>query len=311
MTRIKNFIRHFQKLPAQGRKRKKIGMQRFKTSLALIIVFLLFNTCNLIPFPNIQVPIFINPMKYLPTLRFDGPDWGDTGEKNFPMTYKFNTTQDGNGDGVIDEDDALENLVKFSIGDSIYGTGRTGLPNRGPNDQRLAIYFHLAQVDSYLVYEYWLYYADNDWINHHEHDWEFYFVYELNDEPEYIKMNSHDIFTTYNWDDIQKDEGFPVMDVDGGGHAMNPGEDEDGVKIRYFGEIISNGARLDAGAGDTIPWIIYSNVPNAISAQTFVQQPDTFNYGDPEYWFLANPDEYGDRRAAPWNRPQWDVPPAP
>lgn len=52
------------------------------------------------------------------------------------------------------------------------------------NDQRPAVYWRRkALTGSYSgweVYEYWIYYPDNDWINNHEHDWEYYNVYFQN-----------------------------------------------------------------------------------------------------------------------------------
>jgi hypothetical protein len=57
----------------------------------------------------------IDPLKYLGTLQFDGKDYLDTGEQNFPQPFVFNTIQDANGDGRIDTDDALENLVPLYV----------------------------------------------------------------------------------------------------------------------------------------------------------------------------------------------------
>jgi len=250
----------------------------------------------------------IDPYSYLATLRFDGTDWWDTGEQNFPQTFVFNTTQDGNEDGVVDTDDALENLVRFKIGNNIYSTGRTGLTNRGPNDQRPAIYFHIASCGVYTVYEYWLYYADNDWVNDHEHDWEKYFIYFEDNLPKYIKLGSHNDFNSYTWDSFPKDNGHPRIRVEGGSHAMNDG-DEDGVQIRYSGEIDKRGGRLDEGDGEIIPWVIYSNDNNIGNAVGYSQSPYIFNGGDPEY--STNSDEYGNPSPAPWSRNEWDSPPAP
>lgn len=250
----------------------------------------------------------IDPYSYLATLRFDGTDWWDTGEQNFPQTFVFNTSQDGNEDGVVDTDDALENLVRFKIGNNIYGTGRTGLANRGPNDQRPAVYFHIASCGSYTVYEYWLYYADNDWLNDHEHDWEKYFVYLEEGSPQYIKLSSHYDFDTYSWDSFPKDNGYPRIRVEGGSHTMND-NDEDGVQIRYNGEIDKRGGHLDEGNGETVPWVIYSNDSNVENAVGYFESPSIFNGGDPEY--STNSNEYGSPSSAPWARDEWDSPPAP
>ncbi|PCJ88443.1 MAG: hypothetical protein COA57_03450 [Flavobacteriales bacterium] len=248
----------------------------------------------------------IDPYRFIATLQFDGQDFFDSGEKNFPLSYTFNTVQDGNGDGSIDPDDALENLVLISIGDSIYGTGRTGLANRGPNDQRPAVYFHHVQRANYTVYEYWLYYADNDWVNDHEHDWEKYYVYVQDTTPVHVKISNHSSFDTYSWCEMSLDANHPIIGVDGGSHAMKK-DTEDGVQIRYNGEISLNGGQLDAGAGSTIPWVVYSNDLNVLNVVSYTQSPDTFFYGDPEY--MTNSNEYGDARDAPWKRSEWDDPP--
>jgi hypothetical protein len=289
-------------------------LSNIKLAIVVVAGILFISNCNLHPTnpPTLPPSNMVFAFKYLPTLQFDGTDWFDTGEKNFPMIYTFNTTQDGNGDGIIDTDDAVENLVNFSIGDSIYGTGRTGLPNRGPNDQRLAVYFHLSYVDSFTVYEYWLYYADNDWtINEHEQDWEYYFVYEMDGQPEYIKLNNHTFFTTYDWASFPKDNGHPIIDVGGGGHAMLPGGNEDGVLVRWNGIISENDGHLDHGANDTIPWRLFSNDSLVLNTWPYIMQPDTFNYGDPIYFLFTSTDEYGDQRPAPWKRDVWDSPPLP
>ncbi|MBN4051383.1 T9SS type A sorting domain-containing protein [bacterium AH-315-M05] len=251
----------------------------------------------------------IDPYKYIATLRFDGEDFFDSGERDFPLSFMFNTTQDANNDSLIDVEDNVENLVRFSIGDSIYGTGRTGLPNRGPNDQRPAVYFHFVQTPNYDVYEYWLYYADNDWLTDHEHDWERYYVYVQDTSPVYIRISNHSDFFTFSWCEIPKDDGHPYIGVDGGSHAMKM-SNEDGVKIRYNGEISKNNGRLDFGDSLTIPWIIYSNDSNVLNSVTYIQYPDTFYYGDPVYF--TNSDEWGDPRDAPWKRDVWDtLPPVP
>ena len=248
----------------------------------------------------------IDPYKYIATLEFDGKDFFDSGEQNFPHSFSFNTTQDANNDGIINVEDNLENLIRFAIGNYLYGTGRSGLTNRGPNDQRPVVYFHFVQGPFYDVYEYWLYYADNDWLNDHEHDWEKYYVYVKDTMPIYIMISSHDNFNLFSWCEISKDDGHPVIKVDGGSHAMGKGS-QDGVVIRYNGEISKNNGQLDVGDSAAIPWIIYSNDFNVFNAISYIQSPDTFFYGDPEY--SSNSNEWGDPRDAPWKRVEWDNPP--
>ena len=248
----------------------------------------------------------IDPYKYIATFEFDGEDFFDSGESNFPQSFRFNTTQDANSDGTVNVEDNLENLIPFAIGNYLYGTGRSGLTNRGPNDQRPSVYFHLVKRQNYDVYEYWLYYADNDWLNDHEHDWEKYFVYVKDTTPVYIYISWHTDFNLYSWCEISKDDGHPIINVNGGSHAMEPGT-QDGVVIRYNGEITKNNGRLDYGDLLTIPWLCYSNDFDVLNGISYIQSPDTFYYGDPEY--LTNSNEWGDARDAPWKRDEWDNPP--
>ncbi len=208
----------------------------------------------------------------------------------------------------MDVEDNLENLVLYSIGNNVTGKGRTGLSLRGPNDQRPAIYFHYDTAGDYQVYEYWVYYADNDWINNHEHDWEKYFVYVKDNSPQFIKLSHHKSFTTYRWDDFPKENGSPLIGVHRGSHAMKNSV-EGGVKIRYDGKITANKGKLLTGNNQTIAWIIYSNDKNVVGAIPFSQVTETFYYGDPFY--LSNRKEWGDPRLAPWKRVEWDNPPLP
>lgn len=248
-----------------------------------------------------------NPESYLPTLLFDGTDYFDSGERSFPVQFNFNTTQDGNNDGTVDVEDNLENYVPFAIGNNINGAGTTGRTNRTQCDQRPSIYFHRSNVGVYTVFEYWLYYADNDWLNDHEHDWEKYFVYLENGVPKYIKLSSHDSFNTVAWADIAKDDDHPMIAVDGGAHSMKNSA-EDGVKIRYNGEISKNNGRLDYGDGASLPWVIYSNDPLVSNSHSYSTSVDYFFYGDPHY---GGANELADSRDAPWNRSEWNTPPAP
>lgn len=252
--------------------------------------------------------VVINPYTYLASLQFDGKDNFDTGERNFPQSFLFNTAQDANSDGNIDVEDNLENLIQYSIGSGLVGTGRTGLPFRGPNNQKPTVYFHIAYSGSYKVYEYWLYYADNDWLNDHEHDWEKYFVYELSGVPKYIKISTHNSFTSYAWSSVPKDYGHPFLKVDGGSHAMKITA-EDGVKIKYNGYIKKNNGTLLSDNLQTIPYTIYSNDSGVSGAVLYLQTPNTFYFGDPQY--STNSTEFGDARQAPWLRLEWGTPPNP
>jgi hypothetical protein len=250
----------------------------------------------------------INPKTYLATLTFDGNSLFDKGETCFPQSFSFNSTQDANKDGKMDVEDNLENLVLYSIGNNISGTGRTGLSERGPNDQRPAVYFHCDTAGIYLVYEYWLYYADNDWINNHEHDWEKYFVYVNGNSPAFIRLSHHKSATSYSWENFPKEDGFPLIGIHRGSHALEK-KTEDGVKISYDGKITANNGKLLNGNNQIIPWVIYSNDKNVIGAISFSQTTKTFYYGDPVYF--SNGNEWGDANKAPWERREWNNPPLP
>lgn len=241
-----------------------------------------------------------NPSAYLATLQFDGTDWMDTGEKNFPHAFRFQSYDN-------DIEHNKENEIRFKIGNAVTGIGSTGLTNRGPNNQQPAVYFHIAKKGEYEIYEYWLYYADNDWINNHEHDWEKYFVYLKNGVPTHLLISSHNGYKIKPWAEVSKDDGHPLIGVDGGAHAMK-WDKEDGVQIRYNGDITKNNGRLDEGDQTNQPWILYSNDP--IDGVTkYVAAPDTFYYGDPAYLLYSN--EHSDSRQAPWKREEWDNPPFP
>ncbi|MCD4696079.1 MAG: NPP1 family protein [Bacteroidales bacterium] len=251
-------------------------------------------------------PCSTNPLTYLPTLTFDGKDYFDNGETTFPMSFRFNTSQDANSDGTKNVEDNLENSIRFKIGSSLYGTGRTGLSNRGPNNQKPAVYFHLSYEGVYTVYEYWYYYPDNDWVNDHEHDWEKVFVYVQGGTPKHILLSKHNNDEIKTWSDITKTGTHPVLGVEGGCHAFKT-SGEDGVKITWEGKITKNNGNLDAGDGHTYAWTIYSN--DAVSGVVgYTESPDEFYYGDPYYSLQS---ELGDEREAPWERTEWNSPPAP
>jgi hypothetical protein len=277
-------------------------MKKFASqNIFWLVLFSFLLPCTVISQP-------VDPYKFIATLQYDGCDFFDNGESNFPMPFRFNTTQDANSDGVIDVEDNLENLVLYSINDVVYGTGRTGLTGRGPNNQNPAIYFHFATTANYGVYEYWLYYADNNWINDHEHDWEKYFVYVHDTIPFSILISTHDSYNIYDWNDISSVQYHALIGIDGGSHAMK-NSSEDGVSIDYDGNIFKNNGTLLTLDSINLPWILFSNDSNVINCINYIQSPDTFYYGDPSY--VTNNNEWGDPRQAPWLRDEWNNPPEP
>jgi hypothetical protein len=258
----------------------------------------------------------IDPNKFMATLQFDNKYqdyFRSKQEQVFPIAFTFNTTQDGNGNGITDIEDACENVVQYAIGDSIYGTGRTTVVKRGPNNQHPAVYFHFCKYLDYDVYEYWLYYADNDYLNDHEHDWEKYFVYVKVGVPQIVRISHHEKFKLYTWNELSKDEGHIIIGVNGGSHAMGK-DNQKGVQIRYNGDIAKKAGRLDSGDGKNLPWIIYTNDGNINGGMDYVQKPDCFFNGDPVYKsvpFLSCKKEYKNCSKAPWLRKEWDKPPSP
>lgn len=258
----------------------------------------------------------IDASKYIATIRFDNvyqDFFRHKHEQQFPICYTFNTTQDANVDGVITVEDACENIVPFAIGDSIYGKGRTGLTNRGPNNQHPALYFHYTTYENYSVYEYWLYYADNDYLNDHEHDWEKYFVYELENKPVYVALSHHKKIHFYKWEELLKDENHIIIGVKGGSHALTI-QNKKGVEIRFDGTISKNKGYLEQGDKETLPWRIYSNDEHLKGVLYFAQQPDCFYNGDPVYKNipkLSCKKELENCSKAPWLREEWNKPPLP
>ncbi|MGB3946762.1 MAG: NPP1 family protein [Bacteroidia bacterium] len=257
----------------------------------------------------------INPYIYLATLRF-GINYQDyfvrKSTQVFPVCFLFNITQDGNNNGIIDVEDACENIVGYAIGDSIYGTSRSGLVNRGPNNQSPAIYFNFIQHNGYDIYQYWLYYADNDYLNNHEHDWEKYFVYVKNNTPHYIGLSSHKKFIIYPWANVPKEDEHPIIGVRSGSHAMDI-KNKKGVEINYKGEVKKRKGKLIQGDNTKNSWKIYCNNKNVTNTIFFKQAPDCFFNGDPLYKrkILSNGNENEACSPAPWKRMEWEQPPMP
>ncbi len=247
----------------------------------------------------------VHPEKYLATMLFGGTCAGACPEPNFPQRIDFNTTQDANGDSVVNAEDAMENLIRYSIGDSLVDTGRTGLPGRGPNDQRPAVYFHHIEQGGFDIYQYWHYYADNDWVNNHEHDVQYYFVYEQCGVPLFILLSYHNFTNMFKWGDIPKDDGHPLFGVEAGSHGYQNDSSHNGVRIRYDGMIHERNGKLTTPDSVQIPWLIFSNDSMVEGASSYPFQPDTMFKGDPTYPF-PNPCEYCDGRASPWLRTAWD-----
>lgn len=250
--------------------------------------------------------ITVDPLKYLPTLTFQEGGFMQTSEKNFPIPYDFNTIQDANGDNKIDAEDNMENMVLYAIGSKIKGKGRTGLQDRGPNNQVPAVYFNYAETYSHNVYQYWYYYGENSHLENHEHDWESVFIYERDTIPSIVQITSFGKLVNYSWTEFQMDEGHLVLGVRRGDHSFT-NKPKNGVVIRYNGEIHAQEGVLYEGNGMKIPWSIYSSKGFVSNAILFNEAHTTkFYYGDIAY--PRSGKEMDNVRKAPWRRRRWRKP---
>jgi hypothetical protein len=108
--------------------------------------------------------------------------------------------------------------------------------------ERFRYHGHVVRQDGWIILQYWLFYAFNDWrsnffgANDHEADWEKVFVYLSESEsgevrPEWVAYAAHEETgddLRRRWDDpeLQKVDGHPVVYVCAGSHASrySPGE---------------------------------------------------------------------------------------
>ena len=248
----------------------------------------------------------VDPFKYLPTLTFQEGGFLRTSEKNFPIPVDFNTHQDANADDEINPEDNIENMVLYAIGSEINGIGRTGLSNRGPNNQVPAVYFNYAETFSHNVYQYWYYYGENSHLENHEHDWESVFVFERDTLPTLVQLTSFGKLINHDWNKFQLDEGHIVLGVRRGDHSFN-NTPKNGVVIRYNGEIHAQQGVLYEGHGKTIPWTIYSSKDFTKNTLLFDETKTTkFYYGDAAY--PRSGSELDLERKAPWRRRRWRRP---
>jgi len=176
-----------------------------------------------------------------------------------------------------------------------------------------------------VVYEYWVYYAFNDYANDHEHDWERYYLYFYNGVPASTFVSSHNDFYQYDWADwtsrnlIEPGTSHLKLSVAGGSHAFKAPTDglEDGVRITYSGYINRRNGRLDAGDQGVFTPYVFSNDLAAADVQRYTLQPSLiltpfyYYYGDPYWPWPFNRGEYEDAREAPWDRYEFSYPPPP
>lgn len=248
----------------------------------------------------------VDALKYIPTLTFQEGGLLKVAEKNFPIPMDFNTTQDANADGKFNPEDNLENMIPLVIGSKVKGTGRTGLENRGPNNQVPAVYFNYAETYSHNVYQYWYYYAENSHLENHEHDWESVFIYERDTVPVIVQITSFGKLKNYGWKEFQQDNGHLVLGVRRGDHSFTT-KPKNGVVIRYNGEIHAQEGLLYEGNGLVLPWTVYSSKDYTTNTVFFDETYCTkFYYGDVAY--PRSGTELDLVRKAPWRRRRWRRP---
>jgi uncharacterized repeat protein (TIGR01451 family) len=294
------------------------------------------------------VRVGIAASKYLATLVFDGTDWFGQCERFFPVSFEFNAyAQDANGDTLCNVEDNRENIVPYAIGRQIRGEGETGLTDRGPNDQRPAVYVrylegytldpqthyeyygYAGDGQTYDVIQYWLYYADNDWLNDHEHDWEHYSILLQDNEPKWVEAGHHLQFRWRPWDDASletEDDSHLVLSVEGGSHATKLGDQgrEDGLILHWTGEVeLSQTSSLNQGHDYIGGWVIRTD-DEAVADRTasigtrptyfYGGDADRFSFFDPIHHKgrvtqgSSQPDELVDDNAN-WSEGEWGFDP--
>jgi hypothetical protein len=109
-------------------------------------------------------------------------------------------------------------------------------------EERFRYHGHVVRQDGWIVLQYWLFYAFNDWrsnffgANDHEADWEKVFVYLSESEsgevrPEWVAYAAHEETgddLRRRWDDpeLEKVEEHPVVYVCAGSHASRYSQGE-------------------------------------------------------------------------------------
>jgi hypothetical protein len=112
----------------------------------------------------------------------------------------------------------------------LYGDGsreiREDYRNRIMPRESPLVFAHVKRdgPDGTIAIQYWFYYYDNSWINHHEGDWEMIqVVLDSNEDPLHAAYAQHDHGSRRRWNDIDtieiEDEEHPVVYVARGSHA--------------------------------------------------------------------------------------------
>jgi hypothetical protein len=284
-----------------------------------------------------------NPSSWLASMYYNGGSYLDA-EKFFPVRGSANrlintyaTYCNWNGYPAIDVEDASETYIMQAITSSAYGATYEGgtISSAHPSNQRPSVYWRQRNLSAtvcpscgtthsgWSVYEYWFYYPVNDayWPFDHEHDWEKYYIYFLNNYATAVRLSCHSSFNVVDW--VVLESGGLVsgtthmkcsieggQDYTTGSHAFEPmvssSQLQDGVCISYGGTVSPRNGWLTMYSSQ--PWVIFSNDPNASGVTSYTLSPSTYYMDDPDGPGGA---EYGGGMPAPWNRVDWDSPPGP
>ena len=137
---------------------------------------------------------------------------------------------------------SLSLLARGRVPGSTAAAGRTAYANILAENEHYRYHGRVVRQDGWIVLQYWLFYAFNDWrsgffgANDHEADWEKVFVYLSESEsgevhPEWVAYAAHNYAgdnLRRRWDDpeVEKVGEHPVIYVGAGSHASYyaPGE---------------------------------------------------------------------------------------
>lgn len=105
----------------------------------------------------------------------------------------------------------------------LHNTYRDIIAPRSPVQTYARVYRDSNTERGWIAIQYWFFYYDNIWCNHHEGDWEMIQVVldgRNQDSPLYAVYAQHDSATRRQWRDVQKTaDGHPIVYVAKGSHA--------------------------------------------------------------------------------------------
>ncbi|MEA2075375.1 MAG: carboxypeptidase regulatory-like domain-containing protein [Euryarchaeota archaeon] len=138
----------------------------------------------------------------------------------------------------FDSEEQLYPASPFFYTDDINETSGEKSKNNYLNlsfDQKMdnfTIYYHIVDTGEEIVYEYWFYYAYNDWVNKHYHDWEtvYVFVDKATGNVTRVVGSAHEWYVPNNHlfnPQFEKDEHVWAL-VEEGSHASCTDKEGDG-----------------------------------------------------------------------------------